>query len=216
MLLPLPVAPGGDVPHDDPQLLEKGAALPDTGQTVVIVGKDGRKADRRATRTIRAILKAFVALVQERSYSSVTVGGIVTRADVGRSTFYDHFRGKDEVLLTSMSWMFAILADAACADAPDADLEMLVAHFWSNRRLARAVLAPSVEPKLRRALADAVEARLSTVRDPGERRIAAVRIAAGQLAVLGAWTRGEMSVETAQVCSALVAGRDTQMKPGCR
>jgi AcrR family transcriptional regulator len=188
-------------------LSEKGAALPGTGQTVVIVGKDGRKTDRRAARTIRAILAAFVGLVLERSYSTIRVGDIVARADIGRSTFYDHFRSKDEVLLASMGWMFATLADAAATDAPDADLEELVAHFWSNRRLARAVLAPSVEPKLRRALADAIEARLPASRDPGERRIAAVRIAAGQLGLLGAWTRGELSADATQVCQALVAGR---------
>jgi AcrR family transcriptional regulator len=184
---------------------EKGAELPDTGQTVSIVGKDGRKIDRRAARTIRAILTAFVGLVQERSYSSVTIADIVARADIGRSTFYDHFRSKDEVLLASMGWMFAILADAATVETRSADLAELVAHFWSNRRLARAVLAPSVEPKLRRSLADSIEARLPASRDPAERRLAAVRVAAGQLGLLGAWTRGELSADAAQICKALVA-----------
>jgi AcrR family transcriptional regulator len=191
------------------QVSEKGMALPDTGQNMIIVGKAGRPADRRAARSIRAILTAYVGLVQERSYSSITVGDIVARADIGRSTFYDHFRGKDEVLLTSMSWMFAILADAACADTPDVELEKLVEHFWANRRLARAVLAPTVEPKLRRALADALEARLPQSDDVAERRIASVRIAAGQLGLLGAWTRGELSADAPQVCRALVAGQSS-------
>ncbi len=179
--------------------------MPDTGQRVVIVGKDGRKVDRRAARTIRAILQAYVGLVQERSYAGISVADIAARADVGRSTFYDHFRSKDDVLLASMGWMFAILGDAAGMDAPDAALEGLVAHFWANRRLARAVLAPSMEPKLRRSLADALEARLPDVRDPAERRLAAVRIAAGQLAMLGAWTRGELTADATQICQALTA-----------
>lgn len=173
---------------------------------MIIVGKGGRLPDRRAARSIRAILDAYVGLVQERRYSGITVGDIVARADIGRSTFYDHFRGKDEVLLASMSWMFAILADAACGDAPGAALEGLVDHFWSNRRLARAVLAPTMEPKLRRALADALEARLPASPGASERRIAAVRIAAGQLGLLGAWTRGELSADAPQVCRALVGG----------
>ena len=105
-----------------------------------------------------------------------------------------------------MGWMFAILANAAGTAKSDADLEFLVDHFWSNRRLARAVLAPSVEPKLRRALANVIEARLPATRDPGERRITAVRIAAGQLGVLGAWTRGELSADAAQVRKALGEG----------
>lgn len=186
---------------------EKGAALADTGQRAVIVGRDGRKVDRRAARTIRAILQAYVGLVLERSYASISVADIAARADIGRSTLYDHFRSKDDVLLASMGWMFAILADAAGMDAPDERLERLVAHFWANRRLARAVLAPSMEPKLRRSLADALEPRLD-LRDPAERRLAAVRIAAGQLAMLGAWTRGELTADAAQMCQALVAVAD--------
>ena len=185
--------------------------MQDIGQTSLIVGK-GRKPpvrppDRRVTRTLAALLKAFIDLLLERSYASVTVADIVERAGVGRSTYYDHFRNKDEILIASMGWMFAILADAVRPAAVRTQVDSLVAHFWSNRGLARAVLAPPTERKLRRALAAAVEEALasSSSLDPVARKLAAVRIAAGQLGLLEAWTKGEVTAGADQVAEAIVA-----------
>lgn len=174
--------------------------MSDTGQIAAIVGK----ADRRVERTLRALLQAFVGLVVERPYRTITIAEIAERADVGRSTFYEHFGGKDEILLKSMDWMFAILGDAASAEPDRARLEGLVRHYWDNRKLARIVLAPPIEPKLRRALAAALEARLVGL-EPLSRRIAAVRIAAGQLGLLEAWIKGEVAAEPARIAEALIA-----------
>jgi AcrR family transcriptional regulator len=172
----------------------------------VIVGRRGNRSqspDRRVARTHRALLQAFVDLMQERSYRSVTIADIVGRADVGRSTFYDHFRDKDEILLNSMEWMFAILADAVRPDAPRQPLDQLAAHFWSNRSLARTVLTPPVQPKLLRALTKIIEERLATGK-PANQRLRAVGIAAAQLGILEAWTRGELSASPAEVTDALL------------
>lgn len=176
--------------------------MPDSGQKGGNVRE--RSGDRRVARTRQALLQAFIALVQEKSYASIRVADIVARADVGRSTFYDHFGGKDEMLLASMGWIFRILAGAADPAIPRERVESLVAHFWGNRRLARAVLAPPIERKLRRALADAIVDLLGGG-DPGSRRLDAVRIAAGQLGLLDAWTRGEVTAEPGQIADALIA-----------
>lgn len=155
-------------------------------------------------RTHRTLLEAFVALLMERNYRSVKIGDIVARADVGRSTFYEHFRDKDEILLTSMGWMFEILADAVKPDACRKPLVQLATHFWSNRSLARTVLIHPVQSKLTRALANSIEKRLGAGNAPN-RKLRAIGIAAGQLSILEAWTRGELTASAGEVADALGA-----------
>lgn len=59
-----------------------------------------KKVDRRVSRTRRMMHEALMALIVEKGYESVTVQDILDRADVGRSTFYAHYRDKDELLLS--------------------------------------------------------------------------------------------------------------------
>lgn len=54
--------------------------------------------DRRARRTRKALKSAFVALVLEKGYDSVTILDVANRADYNRGTFYKHFVGKEDVL----------------------------------------------------------------------------------------------------------------------
>jgi AcrR family transcriptional regulator len=57
------------------------------------------KPDRRVQRTQGLLHQALVSLLAERPYDSITVSEILERAGVGRSTFYMHFRHKDELLI---------------------------------------------------------------------------------------------------------------------
>jgi AcrR family transcriptional regulator len=41
-------------------------------------------------------------LIREKPYDSISVKEILGRADVGRSTFYTHFRDKDELLVSAI------------------------------------------------------------------------------------------------------------------
>jgi AcrR family transcriptional regulator len=60
-----------------------------------------KKEDRRIGRTRRLMHEALMSLIIEKGYEAVTVQDILDRANVGRSTFYAHFRDKDELLLSS-------------------------------------------------------------------------------------------------------------------
>jgi AcrR family transcriptional regulator len=55
--------------------------------------------DRRVRRTRRILNEALIALIVEKGYSRITVQDILDRADVGRSTFYAHFRDREALLV---------------------------------------------------------------------------------------------------------------------
>ncbi len=57
------------------------------------------KTDRRVVRTRQILRQSLMALVQEKGYESISVEEIVSRADVGRATFYLHYHDKEELLL---------------------------------------------------------------------------------------------------------------------
>lgn len=53
--------------------------------------------DRRVARTRTLLQDALIALIPERGYATITVEDICEKANVGRSTFYTHYAGKDEL-----------------------------------------------------------------------------------------------------------------------
>jgi AcrR family transcriptional regulator len=55
--------------------------------------------DRRVRRTRRLLIEALLALIMEKGYSKITVQDLLDRADIGRSTFYAHFRDRDALLV---------------------------------------------------------------------------------------------------------------------
>lgn len=56
--------------------------------------------DRRITRSKRALRGALIALIEERGLDAITVNDLCERADLNRGTFYNHFKGKDDLALS--------------------------------------------------------------------------------------------------------------------
>lgn len=61
------------------------------------------KLDRRVVRTRRALREALLSLILEKGYDAVTIEDITERADLGRTTFYLHYRDKEDLLLESIA-----------------------------------------------------------------------------------------------------------------
>jgi AcrR family transcriptional regulator len=58
--------------------------------------------DRRVVRSRSSLAKALIELLVEMGYENVTVQHIIDRAGVGRSTFYSHYRDKEDLLRASI------------------------------------------------------------------------------------------------------------------
>ncbi len=57
-----------------------------------------RKIDRRTRYTINGIKEAFLELINQHSYSQITVAQVCRQAEITRSTFYLHFNNLTDVL----------------------------------------------------------------------------------------------------------------------
>jgi len=67
----------------------------------------GKKVtDRRIQKTQNLLRGALTSLIGEKPYDSIVVKEILDRANVGRSTFYTHFRDKDDLLVSGIHDMF--------------------------------------------------------------------------------------------------------------
>ena len=70
-----------------------------------------KSPDRRVKRTLALLRDALMALIQEKGYDSITVQDITDRANVARTTFYLHFKDKDELLFEGMREIYQDLID---------------------------------------------------------------------------------------------------------
>lgn len=165
-------------------------------------------SDRRQARSRQAVLGAFVSLLMEKRYDEIQTREIAHRADVGRSTFYRHFRNKDDLLESSMRWIIVAIADGSLGRGSPGTLAAVIDHLWANRRLARLVSRPPILRKIRKALTAQLESRLQLVEQAPAAALAshrAVQIAGAQLAFLEAWLNGEVTASRDQAVERLVA-----------
>ncbi len=68
------------------------------------------KNDRRSQRTRHLLSAALVELIREKDYKTITVNDIIERADVGRSTFYAHYKDKDDLFLGELDRVIEVLS----------------------------------------------------------------------------------------------------------
>lgn len=138
-------------------------------------------------------MSAFTSQVFAGGFESVTIRGLLEDADVARSTFYEHFSNKEDVLRACMNRFFAIIADCVLNDSTPSELTKVLAHLWEKRRLTDAIFSGQARVVLARNLIDLVESRLRTLTAADAAlpaRLAATQIAEGQMALVESWMRG--------------------------
>ena len=126
--------------------------------------------DRRVRRTRKLLHDAFLTLVIEKGYEKTTIQDILDRADVGRSTFYVHYRDKEELLTATFNQMREHLeqglAGITATDRIDVALPaaLLFEHAYQNKRVYRALCGHQggalVQRHLRRMIGDVLRKHL--------------------------------------------------------
>ncbi|HXE35355.1 MAG TPA: TetR/AcrR family transcriptional regulator [Verrucomicrobiae bacterium] len=106
--------------------------------------KQRPKPDQRIRRTRSLLSNALVALMQEKPIDKITVQEVLDRATVGRSTFYLHYRGKDDLFLCVLEdglemWSTVLLRkqEKSYRIAPVAEFFM---HVGDAKKLHRALV----------------------------------------------------------------------------
>ncbi|MBI2333886.1 MAG: helix-turn-helix transcriptional regulator [Chloroflexi bacterium] len=87
------------------------------------------KDDRRTRRTRQLLRDAFLALLKEKRYESISVQDIIEKADVGRSTFYAHYDGKEDLLVGRNGIFASNLAHQAAHEVRIATGSSMLAWF---------------------------------------------------------------------------------------
>lgn len=155
------------------------------------------EVDRRVRRTKQALVKAFVALMREKSYDDITIRNLLDRADVGRSTFYAHYRGKDDLLQRSFEEMLSMLdrhMELQGASNRVVPVKELFQHVWQFKSFHQALVRARIMDRQHQAhvnyLSQLIESRLAndTHKDQDvPRTVLAHAMASGLLALLKWW-----------------------------
>mgnify|MGYP001814458759 CR=1 FL=1 len=154
------------------------------------------------------LFQAFASLVLERPYDDIKINHIIGKAGISRSTFYQHYKNKDDILADSMSGMFGTLADTACGNGEAAHLLSILEHFWENRNFGRAILNGPAYRRLVQELSKMIESRLENSPDAPAQpalRLKAIQQAEGQLAIIRAWLSGTVTCDTRDLVTHLTS-----------
>ena len=89
--------------------------------------------DRRITKTRKAIYAAFLQLLNQKDYESITVQEIIDLADVGRSTFYSHYESKELLLDELCRYLFHHLFEREEHLTIEEYLTHIFLHFKKNQ-----------------------------------------------------------------------------------
>lgn len=144
----------------------------------------------------------------ERGYGALSTAQVAAAANVGRSTFYEHFHGLDDVLAESVGPLFSRLAGGCLEERVSHATVSAIEHIWENRRFARVLLSGEHSPVVLRALAAQFTSAIerSIPKPVINSELVGLQLAAGQLAVLYAWMLGRTGYSAREIACVLHAG----------
>jgi AcrR family transcriptional regulator len=152
-----------------------------------------RGEDRRVQRTKIALGRALVEAMLAEEFDAITVRSLLDRAGVGRTTFYAHFRDKDDLLLSDAERFLEALEshfERACGArvAPVAELFHHVREFREfDRALGRSGRRGQVHALFVGHLARMIEKRIRALAPDANDITVISRMFSGALMELLQW-----------------------------
>ncbi|MEY2873083.1 MAG: hypothetical protein RLZZ373_454 [Pseudomonadota bacterium] len=151
--------------------------------------------DRRIARTRLALRDAMLSLLPERGWDELSIQEICDQANVGRSTFYIHYRGKDDLLIESLNdlrdALSAAVPDSPTTQQPLAFMNGLLAHMVEQRRIFKTVIGRrsghGIERRFREMVFQLIEQDLVSFNMPNVQHQMVARCIAGGIVDLMAW-----------------------------
>src|SRR6478672_9611951 len=91
-----------------------------------------KTSDRRTRRTRHKVSGALVDLIKEKRFDDITVQNLIDRAGVGRSTFYSHFRDKEDAFENQWQQFNGFIAQQIKWDKAGKDSFFPVTFFFQH------------------------------------------------------------------------------------
>ena len=159
---------------------------------------DANTVDRRVQRTRDALRDAMMALMLERGWDAIDVQTLCEQANIGRSTFYQHYANKEELLKASFTGLRnALMARAVTNTSMPGQLAFvpgLIAHVYEVQHMFRALLGRRsghyVQDRFRELLIEMVLAGVPAGKSRNWQAQAQAHYLAGALFELLAWWLG--------------------------
>jgi AcrR family transcriptional regulator len=155
--------------------------------------------------------------VLERRYYEIKIDDIVEQAGIARSTFYEHFKSKDELLASSLEGPFSRLANLVDNITTQEALVEILEHFWQNRAMARGIFTGAIRKKVGFALADMIQNKLAKqlIDKNLPLPLISIQLSEMMLTPISAWLLGQAACSSrvlADVLSKSVAGMMKELK----
>lgn len=164
----------------------------------------GSSTDRRVRRTRRLLHRSLIELMVERGYARITVQDVLDRADVGRSTFYSHYRDKDDLLVVSCAeYLHGTIAESSGSNSgPWGPVPILLGLAEKHPAVYQALAGPRSNGVLLRASRHMVHEVLidhlrHSLPNTTDTEAVAHFLSWGLVGLLGAIAEGEISARQA-------------------
>jgi AcrR family transcriptional regulator len=167
-----------------------------------------KQKDRRIARSRTALLAAFIEMMLRDGYDTLTVEAVAERANVGRSTFYVHFRSKEDILRQCLANTSRELARALDASITSEQFAPLLQHYYEQRRINHVFLVAPVRAIWVRSLADEIEPMLAARASEQALlplRLIALHLAEIEIGLVAQWLLARAPIKPERIAEALLA-----------